>query len=69
MELLVGLKEGTRAGEGKEEWKGEGRLRKEMSRVGKCRVDVSDSMTLDWIEEERNGMVRCLDLRFGCETE
>jgi hypothetical protein len=39
-------------------------LRNEMSRVGKCRVD-SDSMILDWIEEERNGMVRCLDLGLG----
>ena len=52
-----GLKEGTKAGEGKEEWKGEGRLRNEMSRVGKCRVD-SDSMILDWIEEDRNGILR-----------
>jgi hypothetical protein len=57
-----GLKEGTRAGEGKEEWKGEGRLRNEMSRVGKCRVDVSDSIMRDWIEEEWNGMVRCFGL-------
>jgi len=58
-----GLKVGTRAGEGKEEWKGEGRLRNEMSRVGKWRVDIdisvslSDSMIRDWIEEERNGIL------------